>query len=123
MCANEECPQPKAKTFLCSRCRNTKFCSKDCQAACLSWHKKACIDPNKTVFNLMKTVYADDFNVMSEALRNNYGFEKCKNFEELQILLGLYQGIIKALQCDINELDKAFNDNKLPEFIVSTYFY
>ncbi|KAF9921342.1 hypothetical protein BGZ65_010421 [Modicella reniformis] len=90
---------------------------------CQSWHKRICIDPKKTAFNLMKTVYADDFNTMNKELMGSYGFEKCKNPIEMQNLLGLYQGMIKVLECDLKELDKAFQENKLPEFIVSTFFY
>ncbi|KAG0204368.1 hypothetical protein BGX28_003688 [Mortierella sp. GBA30] len=83
---------------------------------------RLCIDPKKTAFNLMKVVYADDFGVMNEELKASYGFEKCQNEHEKTMLLGLYQGLIKFLGCDLNKLDKAFNENKLPEFIVSAFF-
>ncbi|KAF9940588.1 hypothetical protein BGZ65_006616 [Modicella reniformis] len=122
-CANEDCPQTSTKLFLCSRCKDIRYCSKNCQLACLGWHKKICIDPNKTVFNLMKSVFADDFEVMNEELKASYGFEKCKTPFETQKLFGLYAGLIKFLDCDLKELDQAFQENKLPEFIVSTFFY
>ncbi|KAG0306794.1 hypothetical protein BGZ98_001707 [Dissophora globulifera] len=122
-CANEECPETnRGTTFQCSKCKNIRYCSKSCQIACHSWHKKSCIDPKKTAFNLMKTVYADDFKVMNDELKASYGFEKCKTQHDRTYLLGLYQGLIKY-HCDINELDRAFNENKVPEFIVSTFFY
>ncbi|KAF9169564.1 hypothetical protein BGX21_009965 [Mortierella sp. AD011] len=70
----------------------------------------------------MKTVYADDFSVMSKELEVSYGFENCKTMEDKIYLFGLYQGLIKILECDLRELDKAFCENKLPEFIVSEFF-
>ncbi|KAF9105772.1 hypothetical protein BGX29_011474, partial [Mortierella sp. GBA35] len=123
MCANEDCPQPEARTFLCSRCRDIKFCSKECQLACLSWHKRLCIDPAKTVFNLKEAVFADDLNAMNEDLKISFGFEKCKTQMDKHYLFGVYQGMIKFYDCDLKELDKAFSENKLPEFIVSMFFY
>ncbi|KAF8932157.1 hypothetical protein BGZ58_007199, partial [Dissophora ornata] len=71
----------------------------------------------------MKVVYADDFDVMNEELLASYGFEKCKTMYEMQRLLGFHQGLIKFLGCDMKEIDKAFNENKQPEFIVSAFFY
>jgi hypothetical protein len=119
-CASEEC-DGEGK-YLCSKCKDIAFCSKDCQLANLHWHKKCCIDPSKTAFNLMKTVYADDFDTMNDALKSSYGFEKCKTAQDKVMLLGLYQGLIKFLDCDINAIDKAYNQNKLPELIVSEFF-
>ncbi|KAK3838951.1 MAG: hypothetical protein J3R72DRAFT_492831 [Linnemannia gamsii] len=122
-CFNEDCPQEGTpKLFLCSRCKYVKYCSKNCQLACLSYHKKNCIDPKKTVFNLMRCAYSDDFADMSKELKASYGFEKCQTQQEWVNLFGLYQGLIKHLGCDINELDRAFCENKVPEFVVSKFF-
>lgn len=119
-CANEECD--KEAKLLCARCKDIRYCSKRCQLICHHWHKKCCIEPHKIAFNLMKTVYADDFDAMSEALKASYGFERCKTQHDRVYLLGLYQGLIKYLDCDINEIDKAFNENKLPELIVTMFY-
>ncbi|KAF8975862.1 hypothetical protein BGZ46_008777 [Entomortierella lignicola] len=122
MCYNEDCPQPTAKTFLCGKCKNASFCSKSCQQLCWSYHKKSCIDPKTTAFNLMKVVYDDDFGTMNKELEASYGFEKCKTMDQKVNLLGLYIGLIKHIECDINVIDRAFRENKLPELIVTEFF-
>ncbi|KAF9971091.1 hypothetical protein BGZ73_006008 [Actinomortierella ambigua] len=60
---------------------------------------------------------------MSKELKASYGFEKCKTLQDKINLLGLYQGLIKILECDINDIDRAFNENKLPELIVTTFYH
>ena len=37
------CQQEKQKTFQCSRCRSSQYCSKDCQVAAWHQHKQNCI--------------------------------------------------------------------------------
>ncbi|KAF8919734.1 hypothetical protein BGZ58_004512, partial [Dissophora ornata] len=65
----------------------------------------------------MKALSADEFSVMNEELKVSYGFEKCRTPYEKQRLFGLYQGLIKFIDCNLKELDQAFNEYKLSEFI------
>ncbi len=70
-----------------------------------------------SVYNLQEACFKDDFSYITNSVIADYGFKNCKNDEEYSNLLGLYQGIIKCIGCDVEELHKACVNNKLKEFI------
>ena len=124
ICFYEDCENKNIeKVYICDKCNDITYCSKLCQK--LDWkdHKVSCIEQFKSAYELKKLVYKDDFQYLTDRVSIDYGFINCNNMEEKVNLLGLYQGLIKFQECNINKVHEYYLQNKLPELIVQEFFY
>ncbi|CAB4435163.1 unnamed protein product [Rhizophagus irregularis] len=108
----------KSTTQRCSRCHTKYYCSKSCQKKDYSNHVQEC--PSKSVNILVEYVYKDLIPI-DNAVRYEYGFYNCMHPGELSKLLGLYQGLIKYLNCSKSQLHSWWESGNLAFHIKKTF--
>src|SRR5436305_1575375 len=106
----------------CSRCKKTYYCGLSCQKEDYHNHVFKCPPKGglKTADYLVKNAYR---NKMPEelAVLHEYGFNNCIASRDRTMLLGLYIGLIKILNCSASKVDRWWKNGELPHKIKETY--
>lgn len=105
----------------CSIGQKDSFCSEWCQQKMSSSHRFKCSSgPLTTADYLARAVYSDEIPDDPQTVED-YGFSRCKSWNEKSHLLGLYIGLIKVLEVRPVDLDQWRRDGKLVENIVAEF--
>lgn len=81
------------------------------------------VNNNKNInsTDILKDSIYDDIATFNKNVIIDYGFINCKTLEDYIQLGGLYQGLIKYLECNISNLHNAQINNNLSQFILNEY--
>ncbi|CAB4478429.1 unnamed protein product [Rhizophagus irregularis] len=108
----------KPTTQRCSRCHTKYYCSKSCQKEDYPNHVRDC--PSRSAEILVKDVFSDTLPT-NYAVRYEYGFCNCVYPEEESMLLGLYGGLIKYIECSASQLHSWWKSGNLPFHIKKAF--
>lgn len=78
-------------------------------------------DKNINSVDILKKAIYSDLASFNKKVIMHYGFINCKTLEDYIQLGGLYQGLIKHLECNILDLHNAQINNNLSQFILNEY--
>lgn len=118
-CGETDCDKTTSRR--CSHCSGTWFCSVRCEELATSFHKFSCNRRPITTADLLEKDCYWDFLPEDPQVREDYGFQRCRNRSEATNLFGLYIGIIKYHNISSEELHHWRTEGILVDKIVEVF--
>jgi hypothetical protein len=118
-CGDIDCD--KLTTRRCSHCSGPWFCSARCEENATYSHKFSCNRRPITTADLLENDCYRDLLPEDPKVREDYGFQRCRNSSEEINLFGLYVGVIKYHNISSEELHRWRTEEILVDKIVEVF--
>lgn len=118
-CGDSDCD--KTTTRRCSHCGGPWFCSVRCEEIATYSHRFSCNRRPITTADLLEEDCYRDLLPEDPQVREDYGFQRCRNRSEETNLFGLYVGIIKYHDISSEELHRWRTEGILVDKIVEVF--
>lgn len=118
-CGDFDCG--RTTTRRCSHCSGAWFCSVKCEERAEYSHRFSCNRRPITTADLLEKDCYRDLLPQDPEVREDYGFQRCKNTHEETKLFGLYIGIFKYHDISSEELHRWRTEGILVEKIIEVF--
>ncbi|KAK3298729.1 uncharacterized protein B0H64DRAFT_81498 [Chaetomium fimeti] len=118
-CGGSDCE--KITTRRCSHCSGTWFCSVSCEDEAADLHLFACNRRPITTADLLRRDCFHDSHPEDSRVREDYGFQRCRNRREESKLFGLYIGVFNYQLVPSQEVDRWMTQGILADKIIELF--